>query len=261
VPRPETGISARSKALTPGPEGRNGAGRDEIYADRPPDWARLGAFAGDRRASPLHPDIGEEGVPDPGEVDGSRERCSGRAGRLPAARIGCDHAHSVEGLRPRHRVTLRTCVAPGAFRSPGRPRRAGHPCAPRPAPPPSRHPSTALFASEHALKRLQRHLTTFNGRGVRFDSTRPDRGLTPPPYAPVGSLHQVGAGALRGPYAAPALITSLGGCNEGDLPRNPLREEVTDTLDPRGRHPRLGLDGARMCNMCRAAESPASDEA
>src|SRR5919107_2097349 len=36
-----------------------------------------------------------------------------RAGRRSAARIGCDHAHSVEGLRDRRRVTLRTCVAPG----------------------------------------------------------------------------------------------------------------------------------------------------
>src|ERR671920_2263698 len=65
----------------------------------------------------------------------------------------------------------------------------------------------------------------------------PTGALPPPPYAPVGSLHQVGAGALRGPYAAPVLITSLGGCNEGDLPRNPLREEGTETLDVRGRHP------------------------
>jgi hypothetical protein len=68
-------------------------------------------------------------------------------------------------------------------------------------------------------------------------------------------LHQVGAGALRGPYAAPPLIISLGGCNEGDLPRNPLREEVTETLDPRDRRPRLGLDGAQMCNFCRSAEA------
>ena len=89
----------------------------------------------------------------------------------------------------------------------------------------------------------------------------PTGALPPPPYAPVGSLHQGGAETLSGPYAAPVLITSLGGCNEGDLPRSPLREEGTETLDPRDRHPRLGLDGAQMCNMCRSAYVPASEAA
>jgi hypothetical protein len=39
VPRPGTGISARSKALAPEPEGRDGAGVEETYAGRA--YARL----------------------------------------------------------------------------------------------------------------------------------------------------------------------------------------------------------------------------
>ena len=55
---------------------------------------------------------------------------------------------------------------------------------PTPRPPPPPHRSTRLSVSERALKELQRELTTFKGRGVRFGPTRPGRDHTPPSIRP-----------------------------------------------------------------------------
>src|SRR5919112_5020426 len=81
--------------------------------------------------------------------------------------------------------------------------RAGRIRAPRSSPPPSRHQSTRLWAQERALKRLQRVLTTFNGRGVRFGRRRPGRGYIPPSI-PRSGLRTNWAG----PFGAPALYNA-----------------------------------------------------
>ena len=149
-----------------------------------------------------------------------------RVGRLPAVRLECDYVDHVKGLRARHRVTFRTCIAPGGFRPPGCPRQAGHSCAPHPAPPPSRHPSRPLFAAERALTRLQRHLTTFKGRDVRFGLTRPDRGFTPLHTPRPGLLAKTGPGS----YAA-CIVSRRSGDGENAIhPSTPRQEGTEDAL-------------------------------
>jgi len=66
-----------------------------------------------------------------------------------------------------------------------------------------------------SIKELQRELTTFKGRGVRFGPTRPGRDHTPPPYAPARPSRRGGEGAPWGfgPSRASAR-TARGGAQE-----------------------------------------------
>src|SRR5215204_7629718 len=70
-----------------------------------------------------------------------------------------------------------------------------------PVTPPSWHQITSLSASECALKKLQRPLTTFNGRSARF--SRPSSGRGFPPSVPAGPSHPTRPGLSgSGPYTA-----------------------------------------------------------
>ena len=96
------------------------------------------------------------------------------------------------------RSRLRRAVGAGS-RGEGRRGGRGARERPTPRPPPSLHQSTWLSVSERALKRLQRRLTTFKGRGVRFGSTRPGRDYIPPPYVPGGPSRPSGRALYRDP--------------------------------------------------------------
>ena len=74
---------------------------------------------------------------------------------------------------------------------------------PRSSPPPSRRQSTRPWARERALKRLQRVLTTFKARGVRFARRRPGRRYISPSI-PRSGLRTNWAG----PFGAPALYNA-----------------------------------------------------
>jgi hypothetical protein len=66
-----------------------------------------------------------------------------------------------------------------------------------PSPPPSWHQITSVPASECALKKLQRALTTFKGQSASF--SRPSSGWGFPPSVPAGPSQQL----CRG-FRAPA---------------------------------------------------------
>src|SRR5215208_7782222 len=68
-----------------------------------------------------------------------------------------------------------------------------------PVTPPSWHQITSVPASECALKKLQRPLTTFKGQSARL--SRPSSGRDFPPSVPAGPSHQLGRG-----FRAPAFI-------------------------------------------------------
>ena len=75
----------------------------------------------------------------------------------------------------------------------------GRPQAAYPSPPPSWHQITSVPASECALKKLQRALTTFKGQSASF--SRPSSGRGFPPSVLAGPSQQL----CRG-FRAPAFI-------------------------------------------------------
>jgi hypothetical protein len=86
----------------------------------------------------------------------------------------------------------------------------GRPQVAYPSPPPSWHQITSVPASECALKKLQRALTTFKGQSARF--SRLSSGLGFPPSIPAGPSHPTrpglsGSGLYTGPGRA--LLTPL----------------------------------------------------